>query len=374
MKRILIISGSFYPENSPRSFRTTELAKELARQGHDVTLYFPLKGYDYSDYATENNLTIKNLGEIKFSNIIHKGNRMESLIRRALIRILLLLFEYPGIEFFFKVAKLLKHESGYDLVISVAVPFPIHWGVAKARKRRNRIGKTWVADCGDPYMGCKTDSFKKFFYFKYVEKWFCRKADYISVPNEDHFGQYYPEFAPKMRAIPQGFRFEDSNVYSGQIAHPVPTFAFAGVLLKEKRDPTNLLKYLVSVDTDFKFILYTESHQLLEPFKKKLGQKLEIRSYIRREELIYVLSQMDFLLNIEFHLSVGSNSPSKLIDYAITGRPVLSLNMEEMDTQLLDEFFDGEYSGKMEINDIDRFRIENVASRFLHLIQEKHEG
>ena len=32
-KRILIVAFSFYPIISPRSFRTTELAKELARQG-----------------------------------------------------------------------------------------------------------------------------------------------------------------------------------------------------------------------------------------------------------------------------------------------------------------------------------------------------
>ena len=38
-KTILVVSSAFYPENSPRSFRTTELVKELARQGHQVTLY-----------------------------------------------------------------------------------------------------------------------------------------------------------------------------------------------------------------------------------------------------------------------------------------------------------------------------------------------
>ena len=367
MKRILIISGSFYPENSPRSFRTTELAKELAAQDHDVTVYFPQNGYDYSNFASESNLTIKNMGDLRCKNISIRGNKLSSLFRRGLARFLLLLFEYPGIEFYFKVTSLLKHEKGYDLLISVAVPFPIHWGVAKARIKKNNIAKVWVADCGDPYMGCKTDSFNKFFYFRYVERWFCRKADYISVPNEDHFGQYYKEFVPKLRAIPQGFKFEDSNVYKGEILHEVPTFAFAGVLLKESRDPTELLKYLVTKDEDFKFILYTESHHLLEPFREALGQKLEIRSYILREELIFVLSQMDFLLNIEFHSSVGSNSPSKLIDYAIAQRPVLSLSMENLNTQLVDEFLKRDYRGKFELKDVDRFRIENVASQFLHL-------
>ena len=37
-KKILVVSSAFYPENSPRSFRTTELVKELARQGKLETL------------------------------------------------------------------------------------------------------------------------------------------------------------------------------------------------------------------------------------------------------------------------------------------------------------------------------------------------
>ena len=88
MKRILIISGSFYPENSPRSFRTTELAKELAAQDHDVTVYFPQNGYDYSNFASESNLTIKNMGDLRYNNISIRGNRLSSLFRRGLARFL----------------------------------------------------------------------------------------------------------------------------------------------------------------------------------------------------------------------------------------------------------------------------------------------
>ena len=49
--RILIVSGDFYPNNSPRSFRTTELVKEMSKLGHDVTLYIPNFGIDYSEFT-----------------------------------------------------------------------------------------------------------------------------------------------------------------------------------------------------------------------------------------------------------------------------------------------------------------------------------
>lgn len=38
MKKILIVTNGYYPKNSPRSFRATEFAKELHRQGHQVTV------------------------------------------------------------------------------------------------------------------------------------------------------------------------------------------------------------------------------------------------------------------------------------------------------------------------------------------------
>ena len=49
--KILIITQAFYPGISPRSFRATELAKELARQGDDVTVYAELRDFNYSEFT-----------------------------------------------------------------------------------------------------------------------------------------------------------------------------------------------------------------------------------------------------------------------------------------------------------------------------------
>ncbi len=367
-ERILLISRAFYPDNSPRSFRATELAKEFGRTGHDVTVLIPKKKDDYSDFEREYSIKIKYFGKLRFKEIQGPFTGGFGIFLRGIKRLLILLFEYPSIELMPLVRRALKVEKDYDLLISIAVPHTIHWGVAWARTLKNRIARVWVADCGDPYMGCKTDSFKKMFYFKYFEKWFCSKADYISIPNADHLTQYYPEFHDKFKFIPQGFRFEDTPIYKGEIRNEIPTFAFAGVLLKNKRDPASLLNYFTAVQKKFKFILYTESRKLVEPFITLLGNRIEIRSYIPRTSLVYELSRMDFLVNIEFHSSVVSNSPSKLIDYAITGRPVLTLNMENLDTKLIDEFLAGNYIRKMQLNNSDRFHIKNVAKQFIELI------
>lgn len=368
-KRIVVISRAFYPENTPRSFRVTELVKEFGRTCHDVTVLIPDKAIDYSAFEREYSVKIRYFGKLRFREIKEPFEGRFGIIKRALRRLLIFIFEYPSIELMPMVKRALRKESGYDLMISIAVPYPIHWGVAWARTENNKIARVWVADCGDPYMGCKTDSFKKMFYFKYLEKWFCRKADYISIPNADHLSQYYSEFHSKFKFIPQGFRFEDSIIYKGEISNRVPTFAFAGVLLKIKRDPTPLLEYLASISKEFRFILYTQSRKIIEPYISLLGDKIEIRQYSPRNELIYELSKMDFLVNIEFHSSVVSNSPSKLIDYSITGRPVLSLSMENLDRSLIEDFLKGNYNDSLKFDDIERFRIENVAEEFIKLAQ-----
>ena len=367
--KILIVSRSFFPEISPRSFRTTELVKELYRQGHEVVFY-TFKNDDYHlEFENKYNVTIKDLGQLRLKSVPLDGYRgISYLLRRIISRVLLMLFEYPMIELLWKVSSALKSEKDYHLLISIAVPFPVHWGVAKARNKKNPIAKVWVADCGDPYMGDTNDSFRKLFYFKYVEKWFCRKADYISVPRIEMKINYYSEFHHKIIEIPQGFNFEELKFNQKRLTkNVVPTFAFAGGFFKGKRDPSAFMQFLCSVDSAFKFIVYTETPSMILPFKEKLGKKMEIRKYIPREELLPILNTMDFLINIGYDPAV--QSPSKLIDYHLSGRPVLSFNSDfnEADRLHFNEFLVKDYKNQLIFKDMDKFNISNVARQFVEL-------
>lgn len=366
-KRILIVCRYFYPHISPRSFRATELAKEFARQGHEVTVLMLKQGRDYSEFESTYNIKIKDLGKLRFKNITLKGKGPLLLFSRALRRVLSLIFEYPDIELMFKVAKALKKEKGYDLLISIAVPHPIHWGVAQAWKKNQTIAKKWVADCGDPYIGCKTDSFKKMFYFKYLEKWFCRKADFISVPVATAIPSYYPEFRHKIKVIPQGFYFDEtvseSNVSAGKKDHPV--FAYAGGFIPGIRDPRPFLDFLCSLKINFTFIVHTSSPELIKPYKEKLKHKLEIHDVIPREELLQNLRKMDFLVN--FDNNTKNQIPSKLIDYAIIGKPVINIT-RNFNYEIVKEFLHGNFTHKMELPDTKQFHITAVCRQFLDLL------
>ncbi|SHE34091.1 Glycosyltransferase Family 4 [Fodinibius roseus] len=364
-KNILIVSRSFYPMNSPRSFRTTELVKEFARQGHKVTLLTIKNDEFHIPFEEEYGVVIKDLGPLRLPRIeLSNSSGLVSLFKRAVRRGLLQLFEYPDIELVYRVQKALKKESGYDLLISIAVPHPIHWGVAKARNKSHRIAEVWAADCGDPYMGAALDTFDKLFYFKYIEKYFCRKADYITIPLEEAKEGYYPEFHHKIRVIPQGFEFDEIDQSCGP-AHPIPTFAYAGGLIPGGRDPRSFLEYLTSLNQEYKFILYTKNRDLIKPYMTSENGRIEIRDYIPRKKLLKVLSGMDFLINFENNTSL--QQPSKLIDYYITNRPVLSVGSSDINKKIIDEFLNGNYSHKHQYQDMAKYRIENVCNRFLEL-------
>lgn len=364
-KKILIVTATFYPLNSPRSNRTTELAKELAKQGHEVTVITPKDDKYHLAFEAKHHVTIKHLGNRQWEGFTVKGKGMVNLFTRALVRFSLLLFEYPDVELMGMVKKALKKEEGYDLLISIAVPYPVHWGVAAARSKNHPIANTWIADCGDPYMGDRADSFKKLFYFKYVEKWFCRKTDYLSVPTEGSIMAYYPEFHSKIKVIPQGFNFEETPVSKAALKNEVPTFAYAGGFIPGIRDPRELLSFLVTYSAPYKFIIYTNNADLVKPYVIASGNRIEQRPYIPRNQLLFELSTMNFLVNFTNGTSV--QTPSKLIDYAITGRPVLSVDTGKPDYSMLHEFLQGDYTNGFKIANMEIYNINNVSKQFLAL-------
>lgn len=363
---ILLVSNGFYPEISPRSFRATELAKEFVRQGHSVRIYTKYRDFDYLGFLKDYPMSIIMWPKDRLPRIDRLKGRIGSLLSRILSRTLLMLFEYPGIEDMFRVNSQLKRESGYDLMISFAVPYPVHWGVAYARTKKHRIAGTWVADCGDPYMGCDTDSFKKLLYFRYVEKWFMRKADYITIPIENASKAYYPEFHKKIKVIPQGFEFKSVSNSDKKMANPLPTFAYAGGFIPGIRDPRPFLRNLERINDPFRFIIFTRDKSFFQSFTESLNGKLEVRDYIPREQLLEELAKMEFLVN--FDNNTGVQSPSKLIDYALTGRPVLNVTSSP-DIEIIQEFINGNYKGKMELGSLEQFNIRNVAKQFLDIIE-----
>jgi hypothetical protein len=373
-KKILIVTYSFYPDQSPRSFRATELTKELCRQGHHVTVVAPdRKGT--SDLADKYRFNFISLGTLnwrtfEFNNFGVVGRQFN----KKLNALLAIFFEFPLIGFSFKIRKALKNlnEKSYDLLISVAYPYPVHWGVALFWDKNsiNNPSKIWVADCGDPYYGAENYILKKPFYWAWVEKWFMRKTDYITVPTSSSYLGYFNEFHNKIKVIPQGFKFQEYQFETSSRKHTIPTFAYAGIFISGRRDPSMFCEYLLQTGKDFRFHIYTANKSFVEKYTKFAPEKFIIHDFMPRMQLLKTLkSSVDFLVNIE---NTGVNqTPSKLIDYALLDKPILSVKSFEINKSNINDFLDFNYRNKFIVDDINQYRIENVTGKFIEFINNK---
>ena len=364
--KILIVSGAFYPHNSPRANRTTELAKELSRKGHDITVVTPLEDGDFSMFFDMNIKVIE--VPKKWKLLRNYKSKILNFPVRIINRLLILLLEYPNIELYFRIPGILQDLSEkFDAIISIAVPYPVHFGVNKFLGKNPNFAKSWIADCGDPYTLCQYDTFRKPFYFRYFEKAFCRRCNYISIPIEEAKNSYYPEFHSKITIIPQGFEVDPSTkLYEYKPNSPIK-FVYAGAFNPKFRDPRPVLDYLAKINIDFRFYVFTKVKTLVEPYKDILGEKLIIKDYIERTDLIRFMSSCDFLFN--FDNGNIEQSPSKLIDYAFAGRPILTINSRNIDYQKLNQFLNFDFSHRHPSIDVEKYNITNVANQFLQLLK-----
>lgn len=289
---------------------------------------------------------------------------------RLLVGILGWLLEFPSLQWYFAIPKKLKIREEFDLIISIAVPYPVHWGVNRAIRKGCIKGKRWVADCSDPFMLDVLRSRKIPFYFAGFEKSFCRNADYLTVPLEGSKDGYYPEFRNKIKVIPQGFHFEkEQEGLPAYVENKIPTFVYAGAFLPNGRDPRYLITYLSDLDKDFRFYMFTHQKYLAMPYIKEGDNRFVLCDIIPRRELMVFMRKSEFLVNIMN--STPMQLPSKLIDYYMIDRPVLNFqsdNIDEEDKKNIDAFLAGDYSRKFEFRHMEQYHVSNVANAFTALI------
>ena len=368
MKKIAIISQHIFPKQSPRALRTTELMIELAKRGYDVTVYAILGSYNYDDFAKKYNIKIKDIKvswQIAPYNSDFKSRR--TFIDKVLRKLFHRLIEFPDIELLFRIPEIIHKDPTYYALISIANPHVIHWGCSKAKEKYpEKFPKKWIADCGDPYYNNgNSEKFKK--RFKKMEHFFCKNANFITVPVSSAIKSYFQKYKSKIKVIPQGFKFQMPEKIKLKTINKIPTFAYCGNFYRGYRDPTVFFEFLLETKFKFKFIIYTDYSSLIAKYLSRLKDKIEIRPTIFRKEMIKEIKKMDFLVNIENN-NLPGQLPSKLIDYAISNRPILSINPGIFNAENVIEFLNGNYQNRLIIDNLEDYRIEEVTSKFIDLI------
>lgn len=110
----------------------------------------------------------------------------------------------------------------------------------------------------------------------------------------------------------------------------------------------------------------------LDNYQAKLGEKLVIRNFIPREQLLFELSGYDFVVNIRNKSTV--QQPSKLIDYALAKRPILEITSDFNEDSMLEDFLVGNYEKQTIVPDIERYNIRNVVGNMLSLVKPHNDS
>ena len=171
----------------------------------------------------------------------------------------------------------------------------------------------------------------------------------------------------KIKIIPQGFNMRDLKLYNGPFEGTVK-IAYAGVFYWDIRNPEFLFRYLNTCKVDYEFYLYmrfkdAQFDVAMERYPN-FAKRVKVSYGVPHDELIYKLSEMDFLINIE-NVS-NTQMPSKLIDYGMTKRPIFSCKEATFSPQKMDRFLFRDYTGSYEV-DIENYNVEKIVQQFLEL-------
>lgn len=374
MKKILIVSNFFYPEITPRAMRTTELAKEFARRGYSVTLVIPNKKiYHDNPPGIKGVKTIFADTPVSAADKAPARRKFRKFIPEWGMRFLLYFYNH---EYFAKYDKgiekrLMELDDDFDMLLSISYPAAIHRAVMKAFKRNGKLtAKFKAAEFSDPPL---RGEYNKSFFPAY--SLFLKKAgrffDRFVIPVENAktcYLAYKP--ADEISVIPQGF--DNSGIKTKEYTPNTPvTFGYAGRFYRNTRDPEPLFKYLAQSGRDFRFHIYLIDcepyfEEMLSRYQEKCKGEIIIHGALPRNELIYELSGMDFLVNHNFNYRTAT--PSKLIDYVLTGRPVFSFSSDNFEPSSFGRFLDRDYKEAIELPSASDYDIGTIVNKFEALL------
>lgn len=349
--KILIVS--YFPMNqmTPRAFRAKSLYETFVRQGHEVV------------FISSHDSTSNKVKTVPIDNYNYVTKKLRNAIS------LMLNCSLPDGKNFFKATRLLNkiNHKNIDLTISIGLPFSTHLMTAIAVKVGKLKTTKLIADYGDPYS--KNPSSLKPFYATALERWTLATFDKITIPTESAATAYKEIITKdKIEVIPQG-RNINQDFTSNYIKNQVPNFCFAGNLYKKIRNPKLFLDLLTTINKDFIFHIYTdfqntETMEILTHYKEKLNNRLVLRSQIPRQLCIETMSRMDFLINFSNQSTI--QTPSKIIDYALSSRPFLDISQDQDNFEEFYKYLDLDFSSFIK-PDISKFDENLISKKFLRL-------
>ena len=383
LKKILVLSFSFYPDDSPNTYRWKNILDVWANEGIEIHVVSAQKG-QFSSYEVANGIEIyrtgktlfqrfkSKLGNLSDDKIIDKNNNTlnkESLLRKIYNNTWKKIL-WPDWAFLFykpalKLARRIIKDEDITHLITVSWPFTDHLIGYKLKKEFDLF---WLAETIDPFSFNEAINNQKLYFKKNlsIERKVMEKADSLVVMTDgirDKYVSLFPEILNKINVI--------HNIYVPEQIEVIPQnesdtntikLVFMGTLCSEVRSPENLLLLLERLLTQklskkIELHFYGKIKSNIKSFKgyeDLINDCIFLHGVVPKKEVKSILLESDILINIGN--SNPFQEPSKVIEYIYLGKPIINMYSIENDSskKLLSNY-------RLNFN-INKSEIENEAT------------
>lgn len=353
MKKILIISYLFPPENKIGALRAEKLSKYLSYDGVEVDIltkkdsemfytdalylnnvirishskYFITKQNSNKAYlkTTKDNNASKNTSNIKeyrkyFPNFIKKNYRQFLTVLKS-------------IDFYIQVKNYIKNNnelfSQYDSVLTTYGPVSNHLCGNYIKKHYN---VKWITDFRDPMTNQFNGQIFNAIYFLLQNK-FCDNADFITTVSSGYLDRIVKRKNKiKSKVLPNGYDLSDKPKYINSVGF---SFSYVGSLYEGNRKLSPLFKAIrLLIDEniiDSKDFIFNyagdDFHFLSEQAESEgLQNNLSNSGRLSREKCIELQSSSRYLVlstwNFKDEIGVF---PGKFLEYMLLRKPIIAL-------------------------------------------------
>ncbi|MDA2341203.1 glycosyltransferase family protein [Bacillus cereus] len=348
MKRVMVISYWYYPENVARAFHVKGIVSSLIQEGYHVELIIPRNNmYQEIDARESDNITVH---QVKPGILLHKeknrwdvnknilNNSQSNFLIKGLKKLYdVLVWPDRTVEWAINAYRYVKKNKLHinsEAMVTVGLPVSTHITGHLLKKDASHL--KWIADYGDPFSYNPDREIRK--YDKFLESKILKNVDSIVIPTENAVDCYtnLGVNRSEIHVIPQLFE-EQQGESSYKIDKEKFNIMYAGSFYRGIRSPVEFIHGLVlaSKKNPKLHFHYFGNVNALEEFLEMEGLDIKtipitVNTFKDRSEIISIMKNMDLLINLNNKST--SQIPSKIIDYLYSDTRILNVgsNLTEL--------------------------------------------
>lgn len=343
MKNILFVSIAFPPKSDAEGLQVAKYLKYLVREGAPyfnvdaLTSALPTLNIPYDSSLDALSKIVRQTVEVPIYE-----NRYTNFLLRKVVPWAATIPD-PKFSFHLQAGKVSRQiREAPDLIYSRSFPLS---SAVMALKLKRKYNVPWVMHLSDLWVDCperRYNGLSRTLQEKYERACF-EAADVICVTSEKtraFYASKYRDLGPRIEYFPNVFDLEDSkaSVEPARTRAPWSKFRIVhtGSLIGQ-RSPGPFLKALSQLDPKIQQLLEVifvgpiDMANTAEICKWKLPY-LDVRGPVDYQESLLIQRSADLLLLIDLPVpepDLRVYFPSKMLDYILSGRPVLALTDDD---------------------------------------------